>query len=79
MALSRKDFLGAITGRAPRERGAATLAALAWGLDAGGNVFRVHDVAAAADFIAVRDVLAGHRELGADARLAEALRREQVS
>jgi len=79
MALSRKDFIGAITGRAPRERGAGTLAALAWGLDAGGHVFRLHDVAAAADFIAVRDVLAGRRELAADARLAEALRREQVS
>ncbi len=75
MALSRKDFLGAITGRPPRERGAGTLAALAWGLDAGGNVFRLHDVAAAADFIAVREVLAGRRALAADARLAEALRR----
>jgi len=79
MALSRKDFIGAITGRAPRERAAGTLAALAWGLDAGGHVFRLHDIAAAADFIAVRDVLAGRRELAADARLAEALRREQVS
>ena len=28
LAVSRKDFLGAITGRGPRERGAATLAAL---------------------------------------------------
>src|SRR6185312_12032000 len=78
LALSRKDFIGAITGRAPRERGAGTLAALAWGLDAGGHVFRLHDVAAAADFIAVRDVLAGQRELGADARLADALQRERV-
>jgi dihydropteroate synthase len=75
MALSRKDFIGAITGRPPRERGAGTLAALAWGLDAGGHVFRLHDVAAAADFIAVRDVLAGRRALDADARLAEGLRR----
>jgi dihydropteroate synthase len=76
MALSRKDFIGAITGRAPRERGAGTLAALAWGLDAGGHLFRLHDVQAAADFIAVREVLAGRRELDADARLAEGLRRE---
>ena len=78
MALSRKDFIGAITGRPPRERGAGTLAALAWGLEAGGHLFRLHDVAAAADFIAVRDVLAGRRELAADARLAEELRREPV-
>lgn len=76
LALSRKDFIGAIVGRAPRERGAGTLAALAWGLDAGGHVFRVHDVAAAADFIAVRDVLEGRRALAADACLAEELRRE---
>jgi dihydropteroate synthase len=76
LALSRKDFIGAVTGRAPRERGAGTLAALAWGLDAGGHVFRLHDVAAAADFIAVRDVLAGRRALEAEARLAETLRRE---
>jgi dihydropteroate synthase len=75
MALSRKDFIGAITGRPPRERGAGTLAALAWGLDAGGHVFRLHDVQAAADFIAVREVLGGRRALDADARLAEGLRR----
>src|SRR5215218_525287 len=76
MALSRKDFIGAITGRAPRERGAGTLAALAWGLDAGGHIFRLHDVAAAAAFITLREVLAGRRALEADARLAETLRRE---
>jgi dihydropteroate synthase len=77
LALSRKDFVGAITGRSPRERGAGTLAALAWGAEAGGHVFRVHDVAAAADFLAVRDVLAGRRELDPDTRLADALRWEQ--
>jgi dihydropteroate synthase len=76
LALSRKDFIGAITGRAPREREAGTLAALAWGVEAGGHVFRLHDVAAAADFLAVRDVLAGRRQLDGDVRLAERLRRE---
>ena len=48
MAISRKDFIGALTGRAPRERLAGTLAALAHGVDAGAHIFRVHDVAAAA-------------------------------
>jgi dihydropteroate synthase len=76
LALSRKDFIGAITGRPPRERLAGTLAALAWGVDAGGHVFRLHDVAEAAEFLAVRDVLAGRRELERDARLEESLRRE---
>jgi dihydropteroate synthase len=63
LAVSRKDFLGAITGRGPRERGAATLAAVAFGARAGASILRVHDVAAAADFLAVRAVLEGEREL----------------
>ena len=54
LAISRKDFIGALTGRPPRGRLAGTLAALAHGQDAGAHIFRVHDVAAAADFIAVR-------------------------
>lgn len=76
LAISRKDFVGAVTGRPPRERGAGTLAALAWGVDAGAHVFRVHDVAAAADFLAVRAVLRGERDIDRGARLAEDLRRE---
>ena len=63
LAVSRKDFLGAITGRAPRERGAATLAAVAFAADAGAHAVRVHDVGAAVDFLAVRAVLRGEREL----------------
>jgi dihydropteroate synthase len=66
LAISRKDFLGAITGRGARERGAATLAALAFGVDAGASILRVHDVAAAADFLAVRAVLRGDRVLAPD-------------
>jgi dihydropteroate synthase len=66
LPVSRKDFLGAITGRPPRDRGAATLAALAEGVDAGAHILRVHDVAAAADFLAVRAVLRGERELAPD-------------
>jgi dihydropteroate synthase len=78
LALSRKDFIGAIVGRPPRERLAGTLAAVGWGVEAGGHVLRLHDVAAAADFLAVRAVLAGERELDAGARLAEDLRRERA-
>jgi dihydropteroate synthase len=77
LAVSRKDFIGAITGRAPRDRLAGTLAALAYGVDAGAHVLRVHDVAAAADFLAVRAVLRGDQELRRDARLADELRWEQ--
>jgi dihydropteroate synthase len=63
LAISRKDFLGAITGRGPRGRGPATLAAVEFSVRAGASILRVHDVAAAADFLAVRAVLSGEREL----------------
>jgi dihydropteroate synthase len=66
LAVSRKDFVGVLTGRAPAHRDAGTLAALAHGVDAGAHVLRVHDVAAAADYLAVRAALRGHRELAAD-------------
>ena len=66
LAVSRKDFVGAVTGRGPREREAGTLAALAHGVDAGAHILRVHDVAAAADFLAVRAALRGERELAPD-------------
>jgi dihydropteroate synthase len=64
LAVSRKDFLGAITGRAPEERDPATLAAVAFGVEAGADILRVHDVAGVADFLAVRAVLRGERVLG---------------
>ena len=76
LAVSRKDFVGAITDRSPAERDAGTLAAIGFGADAGAHLFRVHDVAAAADFLAVRAVLAGERELPAGALLTDALRHE---
>ena len=79
MAISRKDFVGALTARAPRERGAGTLAALAHGIDLGAQIFRVHDVAAAADFIAVRAALRGELEVPAELALTDALRWEQPS
>jgi dihydropteroate synthase len=77
MAISRKDFIGALTGRAPRERLAGTLAALAHGADAGAHIFRVHDVAAASDFLAVRAALAGETAPGRDLALAEELRHDR--
>ncbi len=58
------------------DRDAGTLAALGHGLDAGAHIFRVHDVAGAADFVAVRAVLRGEADVASDARLADELRRE---
>ena len=79
LAASRKDFLGALTGRRPAARLGGTLAALAEGVDAGARVLRVHDVAQAADFLAVRAALRGVAEVPADLFLEERLRREPVT
>jgi dihydropteroate synthase len=68
LAASRKDFVGALTGRDPRERLAGTLAAVGFGVDAGAHVLRVHDVAEVADYLRVRGALRG--ELAVDAALA---------
>ena len=76
MAISRKDFIGALTGRAPASRGAGTLAALADAADRGAHIFRVHDVSAAADFLLVRAALRGEREVPQDLALDDALRHE---
>lgn len=79
LALSRKDFLGAITGRRPRERLAATLAAVAAVAGRPGQILRVHDVAEVRDLLRVLAVLRGDEELAEDAELAEHLRREPAS
>jgi dihydropteroate synthase len=78
LAISRKDFVGALTGRRPRDRDAGTLAAVEPALDAAvGTVLRVHDVAGVADFLAVRAALRGDAEAPI-APLDDALRREST-
>jgi dihydropteroate synthase len=76
VAVSRKDFLGALTERPPRERLAGTLAALAEAVDRGAAILRVHDVAAARDYLRVRAALRGESPVPADLHLEVALRRE---
>ena len=76
LALSRKDFLGAITGRSPRGRGAATAAALSFFATTPGSIVRVHDVAAAIDAIATAEALAGLREIPVDYLLPDEIRHE---
>jgi len=65
LAVSRKYFLGAITGRPPAARLGGTLAAVGWAADAGAAIVRVHDVAETVDFLRVRRVLAGDEEMPA--------------
>jgi dihydropteroate synthase len=74
MAISRKDFIGALTGRGPRERLPGTLAALDHGVRGGAHIFRVHEVAAAADFLTVQRALAGDSVIPGELALTEEIR-----
>ncbi len=53
LGTSRKAFIGRITGRDAAERVHGTVATCVLGLERGAHVFRVHDVAAVADGLAV--------------------------
>ena len=77
VAVSRKDFVGALTERPPSERGAGTLAALGAAAAGGAAILRVHDVAAARDYLLVHGAIRG-AGAEADLHLPEALRREAV-
>src|SRR4051794_20009512 len=75
LAVSRKDFLGALTDRSPAERDAATLAAVGAASEGGAHILRVHDVAAASDYLRVRAALSGE-EAVPEGPLPDRLRRE---
>jgi dihydropteroate synthase len=76
IAVSRKDFVGALTGRSPAARDAGTLAAVGAAVDGGASILRVHDVAGVRDYLAVRAALVNGT--GPDLRLETGLRREPV-
>ncbi len=78
LAASRKDFVGALTQRRPRERLAGTLAAVADGVDRGATILRVHDVAEVRDFLTVRAALRGEAKVPDDLQLEESLRRQRA-
>jgi dihydropteroate synthase len=59
LAVSRKYFIGMLTGAPPEERLAGTLAAVEYGVGAGAHIVRVHDVAQVAEFLCVRGALRG--------------------
>jgi len=77
LAVSRKDFIGALTQRTPRQRDAGTLAAIGAGVDAGASILRVHDVAAVHDYLTVRAALRGDVAVPDDLHLPVELRRER--
>jgi dihydropteroate synthase len=74
LAVSRKDFVGALTERPPSGRDAGTLAAVGAAARGGAAIIRVHDVAGARDYLRVHEALAN----GADSalELAAELKRE---
>lgn len=74
LPVSRKDFIGAITGRPPRERLAGTLAAIAHTLTVTrSGIYRVHDIEEVRNFLDVWDVLQGHRSLSSETLLDRSL------
>jgi dihydropteroate synthase len=78
VGVSRKDFVGALTGRPPGARDAGTLAAVDRAVEGGASILRVHDVADARDYLAVRAALRGETSVGEELRLDAGLRREAV-
>ena len=76
LAVSRKDFVGALTGRPPAARDAGTLAAVGAALRGGARILRVHDVAGARDYLSVHAAVEGGAQRSLE--LAEDLRREAV-
>ncbi len=57
VGLSRKSMIGVLTGRAPTERLAASLAAALLAVERGARILRVHDVAETRDALAVWDAV----------------------
>jgi len=78
LAVSRKDFIGAVTGRGPRERLAGTLAAVAHGVRAGAQMLRLHDVGAAREFLEVLRTLDGSVDVDPGLQVSDALRWAQA-
>lgn len=71
LGVSRKSFIGALTGRAVEDRSAGTAAAVAAGVMAGAAILRIHDVAAMRDVVLVAKAL---RDIGAPNGEGQAVR-----
>jgi dihydropteroate synthase len=80
LALSRKDFLGAVLEKRPRGRDAGTIAAIAHlAATTPGNIVRVHDVAATRDALRTIDALTGRIDIDPGYVLPDSLRYEPPS
>ena len=76
LALSRKDFIGALTDRPPAGRDAGTLGAIAALRPVPDQILRVHDVAATVDLLTVLDVLTGREPVPDGLVLRDELRHQ---
>jgi dihydropteroate synthase type 2 len=65
VSVSRKSFIGTITGKPPADRGAGTLAAELWALQAGASYVRTHEPGPLADAWAVWQAIRNIGEEGA--------------
>lgn len=77
LALSRKDFVGALTRRPPVARDPGTLGAVAALRHVPDQILRVHDVAGTVDMLAVLDAIAGPEPPPAVLVLPEELRHQR--
>lgn len=59
LAVSRKYFIGMLAGALPEDRLAGTIAALEFGVSAGAQIVRVHDVAQVSQYLRLRAALHG--------------------
>jgi dihydropteroate synthase len=61
LGVSRKGFIGQVTGAAPAAaRGPGSLACACWGLGAGVNIVRVHDVASTKQALRMMEAILAH-------------------
>jgi dihydropteroate synthase len=63
LAVSRKYFVGMLTDTLPQERLPGTIAALEFGVSAGAQIVRVHDVAPVCQYLRLRAALHGDGEV----------------
>jgi dihydropteroate synthase len=77
LALSRKDFVGALTRRPPAERDSGTLGAIAALRDVPDQILRVHDVAGVRDMLAIMDALRGAVHVPSSLALPDKLRHQR--
>jgi len=76
LALSRKDFVGALTDRPPAERDPGTLGAIAALRNVPDQILRVHDVAGVRDMLTVLDALTGTAPISPALALRDELRHQ---